>query len=93
MTIIKIKQTVQKFTSIALFGVCFAYGSNSYADPISDALSDYMECIQQNISLTPDAETAVLRKNCQEAYDVLNTLFPVEIASMIIEQAELDARQ
>jgi hypothetical protein len=52
-----------------------------------------MECLQENISLTPDAQTAVLRTNCLETYDALNAIFPEEIAAMIIEQTELDARQ
>ncbi|MFQ3324806.1 MAG: hypothetical protein ACI90U_002637 [Pseudomonadales bacterium] len=93
MSTIKTKETVRKFSRIAFLGVCLTFGQNTLADPVNDALSAYMQCLQENISLTPDAEIVVLRTNCQETYDALNAIFPEEIAAMIIEQTELDARQ
>jgi hypothetical protein len=77
---------------IFLFG-CMIYGQNAFADPLNDALSGYMSCFQQDNVAAPNADIATHRENCKESYDTLTSLFPVEIAMIIIEQAEIDALQ
>jgi hypothetical protein len=52
-----------------------------------------MECFQQDNVAAPEADVATHRDNCKQSFDVLNALFPAEIAMIIIEQAEIDALQ
>lgn len=88
-----LNKTIRNYGNVALCASCLAYGPNTFADPLNDALSAYMVCFQENTIAAPDADTAMHRESCKESYDALNALFPAEIAMMIIEQAEIDAAQ
>jgi hypothetical protein len=88
-----LNKTIKNLSNVALCVSCLAYGQNTIADPLNDALSAYMVCFQENSTAEPEADTATNRESCKESYDALNALFPAEIAMMIIEQAELDAAQ
>jgi hypothetical protein len=89
----KLNKTIKIVSNVVLCASCLAYGPNTFADPLNDALSAYMVCFQENSLAMPEADIAVHRESCKESYDALNALFPEEIAMMIIEQAELDAGQ
>ena len=80
-------------SNVVLCVSCLAYGPNTFADPLNDALSAYMVCYQEKSTASPEADIEAYRASCKESYDALNALFPEEIAMMIIEQAELDAGQ
>jgi hypothetical protein len=90
---IKPKETINAFLTAGFCMACLACGQNAFADPLNDALSGYMECFQQDNVAAPEADVATHRDNCKQSFDVLNALFPAEIAMIIIEQAEIDALQ